>query len=56
MLQYMAKIFMMQFPLYSGPKQAGQRNEEVIFKHRNYIRPFGKKTTVLLKTLEIYEY
>lgn len=33
MLQYMAKIFMMQFPLYSGPKQAGQRNEEVNFKH-----------------------
>ena len=32
MLQYMAKIFMMQFPLYSGPKQAGQRNEEVNFK------------------------
>ena len=29
MLQYMAKVFMMQFPLYSGPKQAGQRNEEV---------------------------
>ena len=34
MLQYMAKVFMMQFPLYSGPKQAGQRNEEVsIFFH-----------------------
>lgn len=29
MLQYMAKVFMMQFPLYSGPKQAGHRNEEV---------------------------
>ena len=29
MLQYMAKVFMMQFPLYSGPKQAGQRSEEV---------------------------
>ena len=34
MLQYMAKIFMMQFPLYSGPKQAGQRNEEVNFKYQ----------------------
>ena len=34
MLQYMAKVFMLQFPLYSGPKQAGQRNEEVsIFFH-----------------------
>ena len=32
MLQYMAKVFMMQFPLYSGPKQAGQRNEEVYIK------------------------
>lgn len=40
MLQYMAKIFMMQFPLYSGPKQAGQRNEEVNFRHLTDCVPF----------------
>ena len=35
MLQYMAKVFMIQFPLYSGPKQAGQRNEEVSYMSQN---------------------
>ena len=29
LLQYVAKVFMLQFPLYAGPKQAGLRNEEV---------------------------
>jgi hypothetical protein len=29
LLQFVAKIFMLQFPLYAGPKQAGLRNEEV---------------------------
>ena len=29
LLQFVAKIFMLQFPLYAGPKSAGLRNEEV---------------------------
>ena len=29
LLQYVAKVFMLQFPLYAGPKQAGLRNEEI---------------------------
>jgi len=29
LLQYVAKVFMLQFPLYAGPKSAGLRNEEV---------------------------
>ena len=29
LLQFVAKVFMLQFPLYAGPKSAGLRNEEV---------------------------
>lgn len=29
LLQFIAKVFMLQFPLYAGPKTAGLRNEEV---------------------------
>ena len=29
LLPFVAKIFMLQFPLYAGPKAAGLRNEEV---------------------------
>ena len=50
MLQYMAKVFMMQFPLYSGPKQAGQRNEEVR-KNVSYISILKIKNVKLMKFL-----
>ncbi len=29
LLQFMAKVFMLQFPLYAGPKQAGLRSDDV---------------------------